>query len=272
MPKLTPWDLYELCAQHPPRDAALLDAMYWMGFENQPPVPAEHPHLAEDFSGSAALSRAWTTRFPDRSATAIDLDPEALEFALARAARAGVAEAICFRCVNVMQADDQADLIFVGNFSICELHMRQQLVAYFQRARARLSPGGMIACDLYGGADAYTPTEMEQDHEIDGRPVLYTWEQREADVTTGMVENAMHFRVGDPDKPELVLTDAFEYRWRLWSIPELRDAMTEAGFARTEVYHRYDCAEDEDGRVYASPIIHGEELEDNYFVFVVGRA
>jgi hypothetical protein len=30
--------------------------------------------------------------------------------------------------------------------------------------------------------------------------------------------------------------DAFRYDWRLWHLPELREAMTDAGFAATKVW------------------------------------
>jgi hypothetical protein len=31
------------------------------------------------------------------------------------------------------------------------------------------------------------------------------------------------------------LRDAFRYDWRIWSLPELRDLLNEAGFSRGEV-------------------------------------
>ena len=39
----------------------------------------------------------------------------------------------------------------------------------------------------------------------------------------------MHFRVERDGCIIQEETDAFVYRWRLWSVPELRDAMREGG-------------------------------------------
>jgi hypothetical protein len=67
-------------------------------------------------------------------------------------------------------------------------------------------------------------------------------------------------------------TDAFIYRWRLWSVPELRDAMAEAGFKTTQVYAKLAEAMDEDGNAFTTPVEDGqEELDDNFIVLVVGR-
>ena len=65
--------------------------------------------------------------------------------------------------------------------------------------------------------------------------------------------------------------DAFVYHWRIWSIPEVRDAMMDAGFRAVDVYARMGDAIDSDGNLYVSPIQSGDELDENYVVYVVGR-
>jgi hypothetical protein len=76
----------------------------------------------------------------------------------------------------------------------------------------------------------------------------------------------MHFAL--PGGGEL--RDAFVYDWRLWSIPELRDAMAEAGFASTEVHDRLGDAIDGDGNLMVRPV-RGEELDDTFVVYIVAR-
>ena len=49
---------------------------------------------------------------------------------------------------------------------------------------------------------------------------------------TGHTDCFIHFRF--PDGSEL--TDAFSYTWRLYTPPELRDLLLEAGFAEVRVY------------------------------------
>ena len=60
----------------------------------------------------------------------------------------------------------------------------------------------------------------------------YVWEQRSFDPIGCLGSNAIHFEFADGSS----LRNAFRYDWRLWSLPELRDLLGEAGFARCEVY------------------------------------
>ncbi len=62
---------------------------------------------------------------------------------------------------------------------------------------------------------------------------------------------------------------AFTYHWRLWSIPELRDAMRDAGFRGIDVYTRLADAVDHEGGVYVRP---AESVDASWVVYVVARA
>ena len=168
--------------------------------------------------------------------------------------------------------------------SIGYIHERTALVDYLRRAHGRLAErGGVFVCDTYGGESAFIEGSVHRKHPIpaelgdaNGLPrgaiVRYTWEQREADAITGRVLNALHFRIEVGGEIVEELTDAFVYDWRLWSVPELRDAMDEAGFAETGVYDAEPDAQDEDGRMWARRIAHGQELDEHFIVLVAGRA
>jgi SAM-dependent methyltransferase len=246
------YDLYEHTVQSPTLAAAMLRAIHG----GRPEI------LGEDFAGSGAVSRAWAQR-PGATAVAVDRDAEAL----ARAAAPGVRTI----CADVREAVDPADVIFCGNFSIGYLHTRPELMDYLRHVRSRLRPGGAFVCDTYGGESAFLTGHVDRDHPgPDGRRIRYTWEQREADALTGMVTDALHFRVFKGRDLELELRDAFIYHWRLWGVPELRDAMLEAGFARAEVYDKLPDAEDDSGEVYLTPVT-GAEVDDSFIVCVAGR-
>ncbi|MBX3365450.1 MAG: hypothetical protein KF866_11900 [Phycisphaeraceae bacterium] len=254
-PAVDPLDLYELCVQSPDRDVALLRAIHG----------TDPRTLGEDFSGTAALSREWVRALPRGRAVAVDHDANVL-------ARASDTPRLTTVHGDVLDCTQRADVIFVGNFSIGEWHDRLSLINYLRHARSRIRPGGVFVCDLYGGVDAYQRGTIKEERlGPAGERITYTWEQRHADPTTGRVVNALHFAVKSPRRPRQMYHDAFVYHWRLWSIPELRDAMLEAGFAATQVYHRFAHAVDQDGEVHVQPLGQGEELEPAYFVFIVGR-
>lgn len=263
-PELDKHDLYELCVQSPGHLVPFLRAVHG----REPRV------LGEDFAGTAALSHLWVERDPNASAIAVDLDAEALAFR-------GEHERIERHTADVRSVATPADTIFVGNFSIGYWHTRDDLVAYLRHARSRLREQGVFVCDTYGGETAYTLGDVHRDHWIPndprfpghaGKRIRYTWEQRHADPITGLVTNLLHFRVEKAGVIEQEVFDAFTYEWRLWSIPELRDALAEAGFASTEVYAKTADAIDDEGNAYVLPIEDGEdELDDTYIVLIAGR-
>ncbi len=223
--------------------------------------------LGEDFCGTAALSRAWCKAVEGGTAVGVDLCEQVLE-----RGRAEPVDAVQLVCADAMDADAEADVIFVGNFSIGEIHDRADLVRYLRRCRERLLPDGVFVCDTYGGESAMRVGHVHRSHRApDGRSVRYTWEQREADPLTGMVENAMHFRIDRGGTIEEELHDAFVYHWRLWSVPELREAMREVGFSVTEVYSKMPDAVDDEGNAYALPLTNSDELEEGFIVCVVGK-
>ncbi|MGE3108564.1 MAG: hypothetical protein AB7G11_18025 [Phycisphaerales bacterium] len=269
---LDKYDLYELCAQAPARDARFLRALHG----GRPRI------LGEDFSGGGAIAKEWVRLFPGARGVAVDRDPEPL-------ARLTGARGITVVRDDVRRATNNVDLIADLNFSICEIHSRRDLVAYLKHARSRLRSSratgrGVFVCDIYGGSDAYyTGVITERKKGPSGERVVYEWEQRHADPLTGRVVNAMHFRVtpaepakrarrsrGSARKPYSI-RDAFVYDWRLWSVPELREAMLDAGFAKTEVYPRFAEAIDDEGNMYVSPIEDPAEAGDSFSVYVVGR-
>lgn len=250
--------LYTLCAQAPLRDAKVLSAIHG----KRPRI------LGEDFCGTAALSRAWAGLGRSHRAIGVDHDADTL-------AAAEPHSRVRLVCRDVRRVREPADLIAVLNYSIGEFHDRGGLVGYLRHARSRLKRRGKSACfvcDIYGGADAFLTGRVRQRFRLPtGEAVLYDWEQRTADALTGRVSNAMHFTLTPRRGRRIVLHDAFTYDWRLWSVPELRDAMREAGFGRTEAFERRPGAIDDRGDYHAVPIEDAAEIGDSFSVYVAAR-
>lgn len=248
-------DLYETCVQSPKHLAPLLRAVH----ARDPVV------LGEDFAGTAALSYEWIKRSGAR-AVAVDLDTAAMTKHPDHPAVSKVVS-------DVRTVPDACDVLFVGNFSIGYLHTRRELVEYLRHARGRLNPGGVFVCDTYGGESAFLTGEVHRPHPMPGGWLCrYTWEQRHADPLTGMVTDVIHFRLEKAGVIEHEMFDAFVYEWRLWSVPELRDAMDEAGFSKTQVYAKLADAWDDEGNAYVEPVVDAEdELDESFIVMVAGR-
>lgn len=244
------FDLYELCVQSPVHACAMLRAIHGAN-------PRAPRILAEDFCGTAAVSREWV-KDADCSAVGLDADGPTIEHAKRfLAPRLTLVQA---DALSDTRPGHTADVVFVGNFSIGEIHDRATLVRYLHASYTRIAPGGVFVCDTYGGESAFRIGAVARSHAAaDGTIVHYTWEQRFADPATGMVENALHFRVQERGEIVAEMPEAFVYRWRLWSIPELRDAMIDAGFDATEVH------------LSLSGAASDEPLPPSYIVCVAGR-
>ena len=207
--------------------------------------------------------RAFLALDPDHSAICVDLDAQALD-RLTEMLDPALRPKLTTRNINVFDAHDPVDILAALNFSLCEIHERERLVRYLRNAKERLNPGGIFVADLYGGADAMAIGESEEEH-ADG--LRYIWEQRAANPLTGRVVNAMHFHLPTGE----TLRDAFVYDWRLWSVPELRDAMADAGFYSSEVHNRLGGAVDDEGALHTLPVTDPEELDETFVVYVVAR-
>jgi len=235
------YDLYEAAVQDPEGDVALLQRMYRTYYDRDPRV------LREDFCGTAALCCAWVKADAENRAFGIDIDPGPLAWARKKsfpklgpegAARVALLQG------DVREVKHEAVDVTVGfNFSYFVFQDRADLLVYFRRAFESLRPRGLFVIDLYGGADSQRTLTESRDHdEFD-----YVWDQDVFDPIHNRAVNYIHFEFPDGSRIER----AFRYDWRLWSIPELRDALHDAGFSRTEPYwERTDRKSNEGTGVY----------------------
>jgi hypothetical protein len=221
--------------------------------------------LREDFAGPAGLAAEWAGLSPAHRALAVDIDREPLSHAPA-------APGLKKKVADALRCKDKADVIALFNFAAGEIHERAKLVAYFKVLRASLNRDGIAALDIYGGVNAFVPGSLNTHARVPGKGrrqrVKYTWQQVAADPDSGMVENHLHFALGGKRWPS-----AFVYNWRLWSIPELRDALLEAGFAKVETYDRLGDAVDQHGNLRIRPVspAQGRPLDEDYVVYLVAR-
>lgn len=253
---------YELCVQKPEMVVRLLRRAHG----------GRAMVLREDFCGTARVCRAWVRVFAadgEEAARAIgvDLDPAVLERAKREmvgdeGVNVGV-ELVCADAVRAPVGDVGAcDVIFVGNFSIGYIHERRTLVEYFSRCAERLSAGGVLAVDVFDGPERLSVGAQRRTHVSErGAVVIATWERRRGDVLTGMVECVLHFRVIAGGEVTHEWPEAFVYRWRAWTIAEIREAMREAGFVSSDVYQHPD----------GPPMQPGEVLGEGGAVVVIGR-
>ncbi|KAG6586006.1 hypothetical protein SDJN03_18739, partial [Cucurbita argyrosperma subsp. sororia] len=124
------------------------------------------------------------------------------------------------------------DIVCAFNYSCCCLHSRKDLVTYFKHARASLSrKGGIFVMDLYGGTSSEQKLKLQRKF----ANFKYIWEQAEFDIIGRKTRISLHF---DLKKQQKKLRHAFSYSWRLWSLPEIKDCLEEAGFRSIHIWIR----------------------------------
>ncbi|KAG6541615.1 hypothetical protein Mapa_017008 [Marchantia paleacea] len=117
------------------------------------------------------------------------------------------------------------DMVCSFNYSCCCLQKRADLVKYFREALKTINEdGGIFAMDLYGGTSSECALKLRRRFE----KFSYTWEQEEFDIINRTTRISLHFRLNNNQG---VIRHAFSYYWRLWTIPEVKECLLEAGFS-----------------------------------------
>jgi hypothetical protein len=154
------------------------------------------------------------------------------------------------------------DTVIALNFSYFLFKTRTALRSYFRSVHDHLVRDGIFICDAYGGSEAFE--EMKEERDCDG--FTYIWDQNMVNPITNEVINHIHFRF--PDDSEL--KKAFTYDWRLWTLPEIREAMLESGFSRTTVYWEGVDESGEEGNGEFAPAEKGEACA-GWVAYIVGE-
>jgi len=222
--------------------------------------------IREDFCGTANTACAWVGSGKNREAIGVDLDGETLEWgrnhhvaALSKAARSRV---------QLVQDDvltvktPPVDAVLAMNFSYYLFTSRAQLRTYFERARAALVEDGVLFLDAFGGYDAHR--ELEERTEYDD--FTYVWDQASFDPINHLMTCLIHFEF--PDGSEL--NKAFEYHWRLWTLPEIRELLLEAGYSSATIYWEGTDEESGEGDGIYSPSETGD-ADAGWICYIVAQ-
>jgi SAM-dependent methyltransferase len=230
--------LYQKAVQDPATEIELMVEKF-TALRGREPVS-----LREDFCGTALLSVAWAASKPERTAVGVDLCADTLDWGRRHnlePAGADVSGRVQLIEGNVLNAEaPPVDLTCAFNFSYNGLRSRSELLEYFRAAHRGLKRDGILVLDVYGGTEAIEAVEEER--RIDGEKVTYVWEQERFNPITHETTCHIHFAFRDGSR----LDRAFSYEWRLWTLPELRELLAEAGFRRVRVFWEEFEDSDED--------------------------
>ena len=189
-------------------------------------------HFREDFCGTALLTSYWVGRGKKFTAEGFDIDPEPLAWGrkhnlapLGAAAKRAVLHQSDVR----ERSSRKPDVRCAQNFSWWVFKTRTEMLDYCTGVRRDLVKDGLFVMDIHGGPECME--KMQETTKIEGG-FTYVWDQHFFSPVTHDAVNYIHFRFKDGSR----LKRAFKYEWRLWTIPEIRDVLMDAGFSRVDVY------------------------------------
>lgn len=262
--------LYEQSVQDAPEQVRIFERFYREQVGGDPKV------LREDFAGTFWISCEWIRAGDKREALAIDLSEPPLNYG--RKNHLHALDASQKRRLRILQQDvrepveAKADVAAACNFSFYCLKQRTDLVKYLRSVHGSLKPSGIAIFEMVGGPgfirvpEKETRTYKYESGKKKGQKwFTYRWMQKSFDPVTrnGLYSIDFHMATGERYR------DAFVYDWRVWTIPELRDCLSDAGFKRSVVYWEHD-EPDESGEVYF-PVERGMDDDDTWLCYVVAQ-
>jgi SAM-dependent methyltransferase len=250
--------LYQASVQTPKADVFFFNRVF-KKLRKRKPVS-----LREDFCGTAFLSAVWVKSNAERTAVGIDIDESVIEWG--REHNLGKLKGEAAKRVELHVADvldgvgGRSDIACAMNFSYCVFKERDLLRRYFEVVRDRLVDDGLFFTELYGGFEAIV--EIEEEREVDG--FTYIWEQKKFNPIDHHTLCHIHYEFEDGSK----LRRAFTYDWRLWTIPEVRELLLEAGFSDVKVY--WETMDDDGEGTGEFNETTSETNQDSWLCYIVG--
>ncbi|HEX9722777.1 MAG TPA: class I SAM-dependent methyltransferase [Vicinamibacteria bacterium] len=252
--------LYEQSVQAPEIDCRFL-ARYYKKMTGRPARV-----FREDFCGTAALSCWWVRLHSENRAIGVDLDAGTLKWARGHnVSRLKEDQRKRVRLIrnNVLTVRfPKVDIVAAMNFSYSVFKTRDLMRQYMRNAYRSLRPHGLLMMDAWGGRD--TMLETQDRRRLHG--FTYIWDQVDFDPVSHDILCKIHFEFRDGTK----MRNAFIYGWRLWTLPEMQEIMTEAGFHDVHVLWEGSDRKTGEGNGRFRRCTRGGD-EEAWIAYVVGR-
>ena len=223
--------------------------------------------IREDFCGTANSACEFVRRRATNRAIGVDLDQPTLDWGRAHnlaKLRPEARRRVTLLRDNVLSVRcEPVDAVLAMNFSYYCFTDRATMRRYFEHVRESLAPGGLFFLDAYGGYDAFRV--LKEPRKLPGG-VTYIWDQADYDPISGVAECHIDFKFRDGSH----MKKAFSYRWRVWTLPEIREILNDAGFSSTKVYWEGWDESGTEGNGEFKPVKRGDP-DPGWVVYIVAE-
>ncbi len=260
--KKFPFDKYELysdAVQSPSEDVKFYRDRYIdiRGRDLKPTV------LREDFCGGGAISCEWVKLNKNYKSVGLDLDVVPMDYGrknyISKLTDDQMRRILLIKKDVLTKNLPKADIVCAVNFSYFFFKQREILRQYFANVRDSLKPNGIFLVDIFGGTQCTDAIIDKTRH----KNFTYFWDQKNFDPFSNEAKFAIHFKYN-----KKMYKNVFTYDWRMWTIPEVKEIMIEAGFKSTEVFWE-GTARDGSGSGMFKKIEKGEACE-SWIAYIVG--
>jgi hypothetical protein len=252
---------YQESVQEPEHEVEIFDLIYREAYGKKPLT------LREDFCGTFAVCCEWVKSDKDRRAVGIDLCPETLGWGIEN--NLNKLDPSAKEKVEVLEKDvrsqttPKVEILAAQNFSFWIFKTREEVVDYFKIAYGNLQDKGIMIMDMMGGKESYATDVTDKRTIVKGKDGFkYRWEQAYFNPVTSDCSFYIHFKFGDGSR----MKKAFEYHWRFWTIPEVREMLAEAGFKKSLVY--WDVAPEDEEEKWSA--VEEADNDDSWLCYIVG--
>ena len=233
---------YQKSVQTPEHEVEFFEQAYREANGRKKPMS-----LREDFCGTFAVCCEWVKSHRQRTALGVDLCDETLQWGrehnLVKLSETQKSRLKLLQQDVRKQNRPAVDVLAAQNFSFWIFKTRQELAEYFRIARSNLKAGGIMVMDMMGGGECYEEELVDKRTIKKGKKGFkYMWEQASFNPVTAEASFYISFKFADGSK----MKRAFEYHWRFWTIPEVRELLQEAGFRESHVYWENESEDEND--------------------------
>lgn len=213
--------LYQKFVQNPKKDLEFFRKNFRNIYNT---VPTQ---LREDFCGTGLLCCEWVKLNVCNTSVGLDIDKDTIDWGImnnvSNLSSQDRVRLIQHNVLNQFNPEEKFDLIISLNYSHFLLTEREELLTYFRNVRRNIVKG-MFIIDFYGGSHIY------EDHEHDNGSGFYKFESRAIDVVRNIHSCFLCFKIDES------YHTLFNYKFRVYSLIELKEMLEEAGFKRFKIF------------------------------------